>query len=829
MFFASILLIIYNELSVDVPMKAWSKVDVIGMLLVLFGVICLLFSKSSLLAALVLLCAAVMLLYSIYNAKYDAVRFRDMLCHYQAILSSSKNGWIAWNINNDYIGSSKVKSMLGIKHVGDLKITDVLAAIDQCDATELSVNFNKLKKTGDAFSMVVVSNYRSYKIEISGARMLVDNVDTLVLWMVNVTEATSALELLKGKLSEVRAGRKLLYNVLDSLPIPVWKRDDSLNLNYCNATYASYLGMSIDQVLCENAQLVAGSLFGQGRSLAENVKKSNRAASIAQFVVVDGRRKKLVIHEMPCDNGEMVGFALDVTEEENLTQNLDRVVTANCEVLETISTAIAIFGENMRLSFFNSAYQKMMKLEENWLHSKPSYSEILDECRDNRQLPEYADFQAFKKDQFALFTSVTSPIQQLLHLPNGNTLRLVIAPYPLGGLLFMYEDVTDSLDLQRRNSTLLAVQKETMDHLYEGVMVFGSDNRLKIINNSMLKMWKLEDYPVSELKGIHLADMLSRIKDALDYGSDWQAFQENAISNLTDRIAKTGKLCKKDGAVIMFSYIPLPDGAHMHSFIDITDTCVVEDAVREKNQALKSAQKLRFEFVSGISTELKDPLNILIGFSGLLLQQYYGALNAKQLEYCKYILDASNQLNQLINNLLDMVSIDLDSAKLDMSEFELQSAVREVISSVEKRAHEKNVDITMDFVEQSIAFNGDKTRLKQALFNILINAIQFTPPDSKVDVKVLVDDSRVKILVRDEGMGRIKKEKKKVFSRSGSVNFLNADVKNVSLPLVRSLIEQQGGALSISSDIENGTCVVCSFPKQTQEISLQEMKEVVNL
>ena len=645
------------------------------------------------------------------------------------------------------------------------------------------------------------------------------------MWAHDITEAVSTFSDLEEDLAKTKLRINSLYDTINAIPIQIWKRNSDLDITFCNKAYADALDTSIDQVILDNMPLIPGSIFGQGHSLAENVKKCGKELSVAQSVVIDGHRRKLSIHECPVANDEFVGYAIDITEEESLAHDLDKIVTANCDVLENISSAIAIFGNDMRLSFFNTAYQQLMKLELGWLRSKPNYSEILDELRDNRQLPEHADFPAFKKAQMALFTSVTCPIQDLLHLPNGKSLRLVIAPYPLGGLIFIYEDVTDSLTLQRKNNTLLAVQKETLDHLYEGIMVYGSDNRLKIINNALLKIWQLDDSSAQDLKGIHLSEMLDKIKDRLDFGDDWQGFRENAISNLTDRITKTGKLIKKDHSIILFTYVPLPDGAHMNSFVDITDTCAVEKAILEKNQALKTAQKLRFEFVSSVSTELKDPLNVLIGFAELLIHQYYGALNSKQLEYCKFILSAANQLHALITNLLEMVSIDIESVKLQLSNFDLSSTIEEVVQSLNKRIDEKNIEVVRNYSTSEVIsnFNGDKIRIKQAIFNILINAIQFTPPNEKIDVRISedIDHQQIKIIITDGSANDDKAKAKTVFKRSSgkTVNFLNIDSNGISMPLVRSLIEIHGGSLQITSDTGKGTSVICCLPiKQQQTI-----------
>jgi signal transduction histidine kinase len=581
-----------------------------------------------------------------------------------------------------------------------------------------------------------------------------------------------------------------------------------------------------------NIPLVPGNLFGQGHSLAENAKKCNRIQTISQFVLVNGARKKVSVHECPVSNENLMGYADDITSEEALALNLDRIVTANYEVLETLSTAIVIFGENTRVIFFNGAYQRLMKLESGWLHSKPTYGEVLDELRNNRQLSEQADYQAFKKSQLELFTSITAPAQELTHLPNGKTLRLTISPYSLGGLLFVYEDVTDSLALQRKNNTLLAVQKETINNLYEGIMVYGSNNRLKIINNATQKIWKLGDAEaVLDLRGMHISEVLDNIKDELDYGTNWEEFRENTISNLTDRIVKNGKLIKKDGSIIMFSYVPLPDGAHMHSFIDITDSCMVENAIMEKNQALKTAQDLRFEFVSGISVELKEPLNILIGFAELLLHQYFGTLSEKQLEYCQYILVASNQLHQLINNLLEMVSIDIDSKDLDLSWFSVKDAIDEVISSLEKRINEKSINIIKIYPEENVEFNGDKIRIKQSVYNILTNAIQSAPLHGKIDVVISKNDENLKIVVKDDGIRLSNSKDQNIHPKkrpAKTARFINHAEKDngISMPFVKSLIELHGGTLSINSDVEDGTCIVCILPiEQKKELPQSNQSE----
>lgn len=760
--------------------------------------------------------SSVCLLYGLYESKYDLAKYRDLLCHYQAILSANSDGWVAWNKNHEYINASKkFKDCFDFRGNSSIFFKDIIALLQQKDAENLSLAFNRLKQNGQPFE-VDVSTLTNKNIKIRGSRIIIGGLETITLWCQNITETFHIMSDIESNLFAAQEEINSLREVLDTIPVQVWKRNNKLEIIYCNKAYADSLNHSPEKVILNNIPLIPGAIFGQGHSLAETVRKSKKPQRISQFAVIDGVRRRLSINELPAANDEIIGYALDITKSENLSSNIDKIVTANHEVLENLSTAIAIFGEDTRLSFFNSTYQRLMKLEASWLHSNPTYGEILEERRNNRQIPEHADFQVFKKEQLALFTSITSPLQELLHLPSGKSLRVVVAPYPLGGLIFIYEDVTDSLVLQRKNNTLLAVQKETLDHLYEGIMVFGSDNRLKIVNQAFLKIWNINDTSIEELKGCHLSEMMDMMKSGLDYGDDWKVFRANAISNFTDRINKTGKLTKIDNSVILFTYTPLPDGAHMHSFMDITDTYKVEQAIMEKNEMLKTSQNLRFELISGISIELREPLNSVIGFAELLLNQYFGNLNQKQLEYCKYILSSSNQLNELIENLMEMVSIDLEEEKLHISSFPLKETLEEVVGSISKRAQEKNIDIIRTYDKDDLIYEGDRIRIKQAIFNVLINAIHFSSLNGKVNLRLTVDDKNVKIIISDNGEKyRDPSPSRKVFQRSNSksVNFINSDANNISMPLVRSLLKMHGGSLHTAfNDAERCTSVICSLP-----------------
>ena len=179
------------------------------------------------------------------------------------------------------------------------------------------------------------------------------------------------------------------------------------------------------------------------------------------------------------------------------------------------------------MTFYNEAYARLWKFDEAWLAMSPSHSEVLDAVRDNRLLPEEADYPAFKEQIMALYSDLLETIEEYRFLPDGRVLRRLTSPHPLGGLLLVYEDVTDRMLLQRSFNTLNAVQRETLANLHEAIAVFGSDGRLKLYNPGLIDFWGLDEELLakafttchSQAEVYHL-DAIEKVFGALDASGD---------------------------------------------------------------------------------------------------------------------------------------------------------------------------------------------------------------------------------------------------------------------------------------------------------------------
>src|SRR5262249_45232837 len=210
---------------------------------------------------------------------------------------------------------------------------------------------------------------------------------------------------------------------------------------------------------------------------------------------------------------------------------LSRHINAHREVLENIHAAVAIYGPDKRLAFFNSAFAELWEVETDWLAGHPSLDELLERLRERRRFPEFADFRLFKRQQLGMFTSLIEPQQELMHLPDGRTLSLSVSPLPFGGLIFVYEDVTDRLALERSSNTRAEVHRETLDDLVEGIAVFGSDGRLKLHNPAYRKIWDLSELDLAGEP--HISEIVEKTRKFYDDGGDWPALRADVIAAIS--------------------------------------------------------------------------------------------------------------------------------------------------------------------------------------------------------------------------------------------------------------------------------------------------------
>jgi signal transduction histidine kinase len=600
---------------------------------------------------------------------------------------------------------------------------------------------------------------------------------------------------------------------LDALPMPVWhRRKGDLSLIEVNEAYARAVDSTREASIAEQRELGSGVLGEDGRALALRARTVNALQRESHHIVVGGARRLLEVTEAPLPYSDrLVGFARDFTELEAKEAELTRHTDSHAEVLESVAVAIAIFGADTRLSFFNRAFATLWQLDADWLGAGPTIDEFLERLRELRRLPEFVDFPAYKRDVQAIFTSPTVPLPELMHLPDDRTLRVSVATHPMGGLIFAYDDVTDRLALERSFNTLTEVQRETLDQLKEGIAVYGTDGRLKLSNPAFAAMWQLTP---GDLAGEpHINEIVDKTRPLIDRGQDWPAQRRELVARFMSHAAIEEKIERRDGSILQFATVTLPDGNILCLYLDVTDTTKLADALTDKNEALEAADRLKSEFIANVSYELRTPLNVIIGFAELLVAQYFGQLNQRQTEYGQGILDSARSLAALIGDILDLSTIEAGYLALDVQAVDIKELLADLYTLAHERARARSLGLKLDCPPDIGTLRGDPRRLKQALFNLLSNAFKFTPAGGEVTLAARRMDGGVALSVSDTGKGVAAGDLSRIFDKfERGTAPTNGGGAGLGLALVKSIVELHGGRVELDSVAGIGTAVICFLP-----------------
>lgn len=744
-------------------------------------------------------------------------RLRRLIKTYGEVLEKAPSLWLvvrkkeeAYEIIDQ---SPRISEILNLPKRLQLKGNKFLAIFTKPSRQLLQQHIETAYFTFKPFKCEIMTFNGLQIFEITG-EFLEGNHTHLILWGRQLT-AKKKLDHTLSDLEVVQQRVSLYENIIDALPIPIWSRDENLRINYCNKAYEKALNISKEEIIAENVEIAPIGAFSEEASLAQRVLDENTQLQEQRRAVIDGSRRFLEVTEYPLEDVEgLGGYIIDKTDVAELKSDLSRHMRAHGEVLELMSTGIAVYGPDQRLKFFNQSYKTFCKnVDINWLHSGPTLSEVLEDLRMRRLLPEVVDFPAFKREELKQFTSLTHSTEELYHLPDGRTFRKVTAPHPLGGIIYLYENVTDALSLERRYNALSAVQQATINHLYEGVAVFGSDGLLKLKNTAFDKIWQID--PGQDIVGQHASHLIEKFRDFFACSDEeWPDFKEVILREATDRSAKTSQLELSDGRILRFSYVPLPDGAHLLMYLDITDRAHVERVLRERNEVLETADHLKSDFIENITYELRAPLNTIIGFSDMLKHNMFGKMNEKQEEYVSAIFLCSKQLLTLVGDIIDLATIDSGKMKLEVSTFDVKDFLDHTVSLVHQRALQKNLRVEAHCESGVRQYRGDKKRLMQALFNLLNNAISYTKEGGIIELRARVTAQSISFLVLDNGVGVNPEDQNKLYQKFNQQSRIKIPKSGATLgfSLIKRLIKLHGGKISIKSKKGEGTAVECKLP-----------------
>ena len=297
----------------------------------------------------------------------------------------------------------------------------------------------------------------------------------------------------------------------------------------------------------------AGGELGGGeiRELAAAARDANKTRQKNVYLNQNGERRCFEVMETPfhyeqnLDRIATVGAMIDVSNLDNLRRNLKQNQNAHLEILASLGTAIAVFDAEYKLVFYNQAFVRLWQLEDNWPEEHPSYGAFLDYLRERRLLPEVPDYPYFRSEEHKMFAAVTAPGEDLLHLPDGRSLRRIRAPHLKGGLIFAYEDITDRLTARREYNALMNVQQEILNSIEEAVLIFASNGRLQFYNQAYVNLWDADEIMLQ--KEPSFAEILETQKTFFSRVSDWEELKKDILNHIFSSATEAFSLNRGDG------------------------------------------------------------------------------------------------------------------------------------------------------------------------------------------------------------------------------------------------------------------------------------------
>ena len=562
-----------------------------------------------------------------------------------------------------------------------------------------------------------------------------------------------------------------------------------------------------------------GVAFDRGAdSIASEAANLGQRREATRWLSLGGRRRAFHIAAQPLEGGGVGVWTDDLTELEDAREDAKRNVEAHDETLNRIDDAVVIFDQTKRLKFHNTAFAELWGLEPAWLSERPTHGEVLDRLRQRRRIPETADYGKWKAAELAYYEQLEAAPDDMWSTPDGRTLRVARQPHPMGGMLLLFSDITGELKMKAQYNALIQVQQATLDKLSDAVAVFGSDGRLRLHNESFEKFWNIT--PLQ----LEAAGDFEGVVDLCVHKLHDMVFWKELKGRVADpdpsaRMPITGEAQTSDDRMVEYRSRPLPDGATLIAFTDVTDARRLESALADREQALSEAERLKRDFVGNVSYELRTPLTTIIGYSELL-ENAGDALPERARGHAASVKAAATQLARSIDDVLDMAQIDADEMALTLSDVNVADLLTEVVDRWREETASGTITYVLDRADDAGTIRGDRRRLSQVLDHLIENAIAQTPAGGTITVAARKTQGEVLLKVSDTGRGIPYHVQAHIFDR-----FIGRERggSGLGLALVKALTELHGGWVALESEPGAGATFTCHLPEDAQSVSQPQL------
>ncbi|MCE7797050.1 PAS-domain containing protein [Sphingobium sufflavum] len=633
-----------------------------------------------------------------------------------------------------------------------------------------------------------------------------------VLWIFDATESQSQIDSLRGEVGRYRDALEALSGVIEAAPMPIWFRGLDRRLQLVNTHYVRAVNADgAEQVIGQNIELVEPFDGQSAADAAAAAAIHGKAVERMLPVTIGTSRRMMRVVDVPLGAQGVATYALDMHELEDARLELRHLAQAQRDMFDRMSAGMAQFGSDQRLKFCNQPFTSIFALTPDQVAHDSDFDRVLDAMRDSGNLPEMRDFPAWRSERRQWFQSQT-PQEDNWLLRDGIHIRVVAQPLPDGGLLLVFEDRTEQVQLSSARDTLLRVRTATFDNLFEAIGVFAADGRLHLWNSRFRSLWGVEEKTLAEHPRID--ELMATVADRLAKPQQASLVRQLIRAATNERRQRVGRIAFADGRYFEFAAIPLPDGNALFAMLDITDSRRIERALRDRNEALEEADRVKTAFVSNMSYELRTPLTSIAGFSEMMIAGYAGTLSDMSREYIEAIMASTERLTHLIDNVLDLTQGAAGALPIERKSMNVEEIAREAGGHHEEAARSASITLVYDIRPGAGVMEADSRRICQAIDHLLDNAVRYTGTGGRILLHADGDEQGVRIIVSDDGPGMDEKTQGRlfdVFARFSQDRQVETD--GVGLLLVKRLVESHGGTVSLLSEPGQGTIVTLDMPR----------------
>jgi signal transduction histidine kinase len=686
--------------------------------------------------------------------------------------------------------------------------------IEPEDAGALAQDIAAAQRAGKSFARAVrgVNSTRLLLVRGAPAGPELAESGGVLLWVFDATDSQAEIQSLRCQVAQLREALEALAGLVEAAPFPMWHRTSDLRLSLVNSAYVRAVdAQDAADVITQGIELVESVGGVPPEAAAADAMARDQLVERMVPATIDGERRMMRVVDVPLGEAGIAGYAVDQHELEQARIEGRRLEAAQRDLLDRLSAGVARFGPDRMLRFWNQPFMSLFGLRQEALSDAPVFERVLDQMRDARRLPEHRDFPAWRSERRDWFLS-PEPVEENWLLQDGTHLRVYAQPLPDGGLLLIFEDRTEQVQLSSARDTLLRVRTATFDNLFESIGVFAADGRLQMWNSRFRTIWGASE----ELLATHprIDDLMREVQSCLARPEQGNLVRELVRAATVERKQRMGHVGFADGRIFEFAAIPLPDGNALFTMLDVTDSRRVEQVLRDRNEALEQADKIKTAFVTNMSYELRTPLTTIAGFAEMMNAGYAGELSEPAKDYVAGILQSTGRLSMLIDNVLDLTQSEAGTLPIERLPLDLGDLARARVDRLRAEAAAKGMDLALELTPAVGVVRGDERRIGQCIDHLLENALTYCSRGARILLHGDGTADRARIVISDNGPGIPDERQRAIFEPLVRAEQARSGAKaGMGLPLARQFVQAHGGTLELVSQKGQGTMILIELPR----------------